>query len=300
MTYKILALDGGGIRGLYTARILCLLEEHCPGFLDDVDLIAGASTGGIIAILLGTGASCDDVINFYKKNLSKIFEDSFWDNIKDLGKLVGADYDYTNLRTIIRNKYKGVKLGDLKYKVVVPSFDLDNEADVNRSWKPKIWNNFQDGDELVVDIIPRIAAAPTYFPVFQGYVDGGTFSNNPSMLGLGQALDEKTGSQKLEDVQLLSIGTGTPPIYISGKRLDWGISQWASHLVDMLIDAQMKTADYQCKRLLKDRYHRINVFLDENIKLDDLDSMDKMIEYAEKMDMSETLTWMNKFWKSQS
>ena len=117
--------------------------------------------------------------------------------------------------------------------------------------------------ERVVDVALRTSAAPTYFPAYQGYVDGGVVANNPSMAAVAQALDGRAAGRPLTDLVLLSIGAGTEPKFIKGRKVDWGWGQWARPLISMMISGVMGVADFQCRQLLGDRYFRLDhVFAD--------------------------------------
>ncbi|AZU46882.1 hypothetical protein C3B79_1092 [Aeromonas hydrophila] len=122
MAYRILSLDGGGLRGLITAKILERLneEESIAGWLDSVDLVAGTSTGGIIALGLSAGKSPNDLANLYMEKGRRIFDDSVFDNVRDLGKTIGADYSNQNLKSELRDFFGGIKLNELQKKVVIP------------------------------------------------------------------------------------------------------------------------------------------------------------------------------------
>jgi len=71
--FNILSLDGGGVRGAFTAGCLLRLEEECPGFLRSFDLIAGTSTGSIIALCLAKGISITDIGEQYRDACPHIF-----------------------------------------------------------------------------------------------------------------------------------------------------------------------------------------------------------------------------------
>ncbi len=301
--YRILSLDGGGIRGVYTAQLLVRLEKQVPGFLSKIDLVAGTSTGGIIAIGLAGGLTPQDLVDLYVNKGTAIFDDSWLDNIMDLGKIGGADYDSTNLKKALVKAYgKDTKLSDLSKKVLVPAFDLDNEATgaTPRTWKPKFFHNYKgsdsDGAELAVDVAMRTSAAPTFFPAYQGYVDGGVVANNPSLSALTQALDAKAGNQDLKNIKLLSLSTGINPTYIKGKDLDWGYAQWAKPLLSLMIDGVMGVADYQCNQLLNDRYHRLEPILPEAIALDDAKKVTRLVQLADQVNLNETVKWLNATW----
>ena len=96
--YRILSFDGGGIRGLLSVILIEKLDIMVPGWRDKVDLLAGTSTGGIIALGLADGFTPGDLRELYYDKSPKIFKDSFLDDIRDLGNVVGAEYSNKNLK----------------------------------------------------------------------------------------------------------------------------------------------------------------------------------------------------------
>ena len=297
MAFRILAMDGGGVRGVYAARLLHRLAVAAPGFLGRVDLFAGTSPGGILALGLARGMTPSDLVALYADNARDIFDDSWWDDIVDLGKVIGADYDNRRLRRLLDRTFGRATLGSLKKRVLIPAFDLDDGAAGNaRTWKPKFFHNYpghgSDASERIVDVAMRTSAAPTYFPSFQGYVDGGVVANNPSMAALAQAIDAGTGGQAIGDVRLLSIGTGSSPAYVEGQDLDWGFAQWARPLVALMIEGSMGVADYQCQRLLGASYHRLAPRLPVAVDLDAANRVRELVGYANKVDVAATASWI--------
>jgi patatin-like phospholipase/acyl hydrolase len=296
--YHILSIDGGGIRGVYAAVLLDRLAVACPSFLDHVDLVAGTSTGAIIALGLADGLTPSDLVKLYRDNARKIFDDSWLDDLKDVGGLYGADYDNEKLRDVLKGVFGKIKLASLGKRVLVPAFDLDSGKlrGKVRMWKPKFFHNFpgpdSDGSELVVDVALRTSAAPTYFPSYQGYIDGGVAAINPSMAALALALDGEAANQLLENVRLFSIGTGINPTYIEGQDLDWGFAQWAKPLITLMSDGVMGVADYQCAQLLDEHYHRLAPVLPEAVALDDVSKLDDLIRYAKAEDLKDTIAWL--------
>jgi len=297
-SYRILSIDGGGIRGLFAAVLLDRLSQRVPFFLDSVDLAAGTSTGGIIALGLALGLKPSDLVSLYKENATKIFDNSWKDEIRDVVRIIGAEYDNGPLKEVLQGVFKTATLGELQKRVIVPAFDLDNQAQppALRTWKPKFFHNFpgpdSDGDELLVEVALRTSAAPTYFPVYEGYIDGGVVANNPSMAALAQAIDATTGGQTLGDVRLLSLGTGATPAYIQGQDHHWGVAQWAKPLISILMDGMLGVADYQCARLLHDRYWRLEPVLPQPIALDAADKTNELVEYAEQVPLDDTVAWL--------
>lgn len=296
MSFNILCIDGGGVKGLYSSQIIRRCQEIQP-FLETTDLYSGASTGAIIALGLAAGMPVESVVKLYQDNLKTIFKDSYFDDIRDLGNLIGADYNCTNLKEILVKYFSDRTLGELKTKVLIPTFDLDNNKEP-RTWKPKFFNNYQEADlnEKVVDVLLRTTAAPTYFPTYQGFADGGLAANSTGVCAIAQVMN--IANVELEDINLLSIGPGYFPTYLSGKELDWGISQWAPLLVDAFFDNMKFVTEYQCQSLLKDRFYRIDDYFPKKVALDDISKLDDLLEYADKSDISEAVKWIEKYWKN--
>ena len=298
MSYRILSLDGGGVRGVLTAVLLDRLVKKFPDLLDKVDLFAGTSTGAILALGLAYGLKPGDLIDFYQKRAQSIFADEWF----DMGGITRAKYDNQKLRAVFEKIFGEATLGDLKKRVLVPTFDLDNKGEKKqpRMWKPKFFHNFpgtdSDRKERVTDVLMRTTAAPTYFPSFHGYIDGGMVANNPSMAALAQALDSSTGKQVLRNIRLLSLGTGFNPTYLQGDRLDWGLEQWAPKMVSLMMDGMMSVADFQCERMLGARYQRVSLVFAQVVRLDDAKKIRFMVDLAQKFDLAETIEWMDKTW----
>jgi len=302
-TYKILSLDGGGIRGLITSITLERLEERNPGFLSQVDLIAGTSTGGLLALGLASGLSPSQARSIYEEKGHIVFKDTFVGNILDAGNFIGAKYPVSPLRDELILQFGEKRLSDLSKKVLISSFDLDNnpqDPDITRNWKAKFFHNYpgadSDGDQSVVDVAIRTANAPSYFPIYQGYIDGGVVANNPSMCALAQAIHSSTGGQDLQDIVLLSLGTGHNPHYLPIQHGDWGVLHWATKIITLVMEGSAGLADYQCKQLLGQRYLRLNPILPYPISMDQVDEIPKMVEVADGINLDETETWIREYY----
>jgi len=303
--YRILCLDGGGIRGYITARLLERLQQQHPDCLEGIDLIAGTSTGGLLALALASGMSPTQMCDLYANSGQTIFDDSMLDNLTDLGRLVGAQYDTEPLQQELETLFGDLRLGELNTKVAITSFDLDNQAKTpsRRSWKPKIFHNFAGEDSDAHLSVAKVAlytsAAPTYFPSVDGYIDGGVYANNPSLVALAQAIDQDnahTERAELDEVVLLSLGTGIAQSYIEGEALDWGITQWSRHLIGMLLEGVSGVADYQCQQLLGERYNRLQVELEAPIALDDPSELPTMQRIAMEQPLDEASDWLRQHW----
>lgn len=298
--YHALSLDGGGIRGVLSAVLLERLEKEYA-FLGEIDLFAGTSTGGILALGLAAGYTPRELCKLYEDHAEEVFADSLADDIADLGMLVGAEYSNAHFIKLLKDHFGDATLADLPKKVLVTTFDLDNQARSARyrTWKPKFFHNFpgydSDGSEKVVDVAVRTSAAPTFFPIYQGFIDGGVVANNPSMCAVSQAIHPLLGRRTLEDVVLLSIGTGINLKYLEVEDEDWGIAQWARHLISLMLEGSAGTVHYQCRMMLGKRYMRINPRLPQPIGLDGYDQIPTLRRIAETENLHRELKWLREY-----
>jgi predicted acylesterase/phospholipase RssA len=338
--YLILTCDGGGIRGVITARLISRLDK-ATGFLKRVDLLSGTSTGSILTLGLAKGLTPEECVELYRELGDKVFSKrDFLDGITHLDELVRANYSNEPLKEALTGVFGDTELRDLETKVVIPAFDLDNQDAESKTietrvykarfWKPKYMHNFEsegnDGYLKAADVALRSSSAPTYFPSYQGYVDGGVVDNNPSVAALARAVKdgawlgrqealvskvvdflkkhpedeeakgllEEIGAAVGRRIALLSLGTGFNPRYIEGDELDWGYKQWlqGGNLLNMLFDGMLGPPDYVCRQLLNGHYRRVNPNLPEVIDLDDVDKLDEMLEIADSFDLTSTVKWL--------
>jgi uncharacterized protein len=297
--YRILALDGGGVRGAFTSRLVERLESATE-FLGETDLVAGTSTGGIIALALGAGLSPARIADLYLQRAGDIFSSSIFRKLQ--GGTVCAKYADDGRRQALNAVLGELKLGDLRsHTVLIPTFDLDSESTVEpRAWKPKFFHNLNNKDgqgdrrERAVDVAMRTSAAPIYFPTSDNYIDGGVAANNPAMAALALATNPDTDSgagRTLLDIRLLSLGTGINAKWIPGDH-DWGLLEWGKTLVNILIDGTMGVATYQCKAMLGPNFHRLNPVLRDDVDLDDADRVHELVEWADKESLEKTISWI--------
>ena len=130
--FRILAFDGGGIRGLLsTVLVERLIEEtSARGLISTVNLFAGSSTGALIALGLAAEIPLDEIKALYIDAGPKIFSEHLFDQIRDIGNLLGSQYSNKELGRWLRAIFGDRKLGDLRRKVIVPAFELDNVRDL--------------------------------------------------------------------------------------------------------------------------------------------------------------------------
>ena len=296
-TYNVLSLDGGGLRGIITATFLERLEASCPGFLASIDLVVGTSTGGILALALAMGLPPFAIVKMYLDHGAEIFDRPFWRRVGSTFNLTGAKYDNSALTRVLEGVFGKTTLYGLGKKVAITAFDLDDES--KKTWSPKIFHNFpgadSDGAETALRVALRTSAAPTYFPSVDGYVDGGVFANNPSVVALAQALDKRhPGTLSVDQVRLLSVGTGANLQSVAGNSLDWGVAEWARPLLNILMDGVADVADFQCRQILGNSYHRLQLDFPPGtcIPMDGVDDLGRMLQLAQAAPLAETTEWV--------
>ena len=314
MPYRIVSIDGGGMRGLISVLLLERLEQRFPRLLAEVDLVAGTSTGGLIALGIAAGLPLARIRSLYEVEGPRIFVDSPFDDLADLGRLLGAEYDEAGLAAVLRGLFGERTLASLSKRVLLPTFDLDNGDDgryggrdsSRRRWKAKMLHNFpgsdSDGDVLVRDAGLRTSAAPTYFPSADGFIDGGVVAANPAACALAQTQDRRCFAEPppLEEIRLLSLGTGEVAQFIAGDRHDWGAVQWGRPLVDLIMSGTVEVASYQCRALLGERFRRLSPLLDrqDDLRLDSHSDRDlrQMHLVAQRVPLEDTVSWCERFW----
>eukprot|EP01112_Ceratiomyxa_fruticulosa_P017483 TRINITY_DN5452_c1_g1_i1.p1 TRINITY_DN5452_c1_g1~~TRINITY_DN5452_c1_g1_i1.p1 ORF type:complete len:388 (-),score=83.46 TRINITY_DN5452_c1_g1_i1:167-1330(-) len=319
--FRILSLDGGGCRGVLEPLILARLLQFHPTLLDEVDMFAGTSAGSIIAFAYAVGMTNEESLNLIKNQCKIVFARHPLRKFEALGSAIKAAFPNETLRKLLTDQFKGTKLKDVQRKVLVTSFKLDNEGKrevfvhdgattssqtipIPRRWAPKFFHNMRDSREMettIVDLCLRSSAAPTYFPVYQGYVDGGVFANNPALCAVSTAM---ANGIKRKDIVVLSLSTGKDGIYIDSEHIqkhddgDWGLAQWALKLADMMLDSTMEMTDFQCMQMLGTNFHRIDPDLGRNIPIDDPNVVPQLEQIAKRVELVPTLQWLVDVWKT--
>jgi patatin-like phospholipase/acyl hydrolase len=292
--FRIISFDGGGIKGLVELAILENIMQEFPDLIERADMIAGTSTGGIIALCLASGMSVETTMQMYIDNAKRIFKRNW---LHFLG-LTGSKYKNNGLKQVTNEVFGNTLLGDFDKRVLVSSFDLMS-TELPKRWKPKFFHNFGDNRDdsmRAADVALYTSAAPTYFPSVDGYIDGGLMANNPSMASLCQVLDERYGeSVNIDDVSMLSLGTGEIYNYIDDPDHNFGMLS-VSKIVNILLNGTEAVPHYQCKVLLGERYMRVNPVDSKNLQMDDIDKMDEMIELGSREPVDHVVKWLCKNW----
>lgn len=236
--FRILSIDGGGIRGIYPAAFLAGLEERYlegTSVAQYFDLIAGTSTGGIIAVGLGAGLKAADLRDLYVRRGCEIFPPArrgvmgvaqrFWGSAS---RYVTYRYDRRALTKILCDTLGDRKFGEARTRLCIPSFE-GSYGEVYIFKTPHHPDFRKDGNEQMTKVAAATAAAPTFFkPLEDGgytFVDGGVWANNPVMIALVDVLSCFSVSR--DQVRILSLGCGDDP-YVIRDLQKWlgGVFAW--------------------------------------------------------------------------
>ncbi len=289
---KVLAIDGGGIRGIIPAIVLAVIERAagkpiCRLF----DLIAGTSTGGILALGLTKPDPqnpsrphdrAEDLIAIYEEQGPTIFSRNIWHKLHSGWNLTDEKYPSLGIEQVLMEYFGEALLSEALTDLVIPSYEIE-KRDCFFFKTRKARAAPQTHDFLMRQVARATSAAPTYFepcclaaPEDKPYwalIDGGVYANNPAMCGYAEALSIY-GPEA--DYLVVSMGTGqlTRPIVLEEAK-DWGLAGWAQNILNVIFDGVQDTVDYQLRQLLPDapgprpRYYRFQVTLDKG--MDDLD-----------------------------
>ncbi|HEX8491802.1 MAG TPA: patatin-like phospholipase family protein [Pyrinomonadaceae bacterium] len=303
--FRIISFDGGGVRGALMAALVQRIVEKIPDFLDKVDLLAGTSTGAMMALGLADGKTAAEMVEVYsQENMKFIFSPA------GLG-IFRPKYGNANLIALLQKYFReGLTMGELKKRVMISTFELDDKEE--QDWSPVFFHNYPPRgktkvktgwSELVISIALRSSAAPTIFPSHQGYIDGGVMANNPGTAALSVALGQHADSLRLRDIRLLSLGTGLSPTLIKENTANWGIFQWMFNsrppqqaILKILFDGVSEADTVMCKQMLGGSYLRLNPRLPQPMALDNWKLVPALVEIAQKFDLEPTLDWIKQNW----
>lgn len=268
--FQVLALDGGGFRGLAQAQFLAEMEEATGRRTADCfDLITGTSTGAILAAAVSLGIPARQIVDFYIEDGRKIFPSSWFSRkLHSLWQWVRPAHSAKPLEKALRRCLRRLDapeqepiLGESITRLVIPAYYLteckpyyfktDHTSDYRVDWTRPIW-----------EVAMATTAAPTYFPYFtsskqEHFCDGGLFANNPSLVGIIEA--ERILKIPTERLWVLNLGNGeisstlgSPPWY-----RNCGFLGWAKALVTYLLDNNAHEVPATSRLILGERYVRI-------------------------------------------
>ncbi|MBK8249904.1 MAG: patatin-like phospholipase family protein [Gemmatimonadetes bacterium] len=283
--FQVLSLDGGGIRGVFSAAMLAAFEEDFAPLkvIDCFDLIAGTSTGGILALGLGLGYTPREMVEFYVELGPEIFANrAGW---RDKMHWVAVKYPPARLAVALKKKFGERVFGESLKRLVIPAFNIgSNDVYVFRT--AHLERLRRDHRLPAWHVAMATAAAPTYFPAHQlpgkeRLIDGGVWANNPAMVAIAEVVGEPHLAVPLERVHMLSLGT-IRAFHDPREKLDGaGRLGWARAATDVILDATSIGVSNQAGALLGDRFVRVNTRqAAAAVTLDNVTSVDAMLAAA--------------------
>lgn len=301
---RYLAIDGGGSKGLISAVYLSYIEYQTGVPVSRCfDIIAGSSSGGILATILSVPRDEDldkpieqrqpkfsafDAISLYGEACGRIFNTSFWQKLKTLWGLTGPRYDSRQLEKML-DELADVQSKELLTEVIMTAYNLETQS-------PEAFNNknSRDGELKVKEMTLSTSAAPTFFKPHRIdgrglYVDGAVYAPTPAnwlLMGIERLISTGSGDLKkeLDRTTLVSIGTGALDPENSTKydgAEGWGLFSWLFTIFGVFDDSVGDSIDNQTRRMLGDKHYRINVKLEDkhDFPIDTIDRRNQLIMY---------------------
>ncbi len=284
-TWRILSIDGGGIRGIIPAVLLEQIEYGTGLQIAELfDFIAGTSSGAITALALNVPEKsndekttpryrADDIIDLYFQEGPKIFAKRPFQEVEEWA-FGGAKHDAGGIERSLAKYFAATRLGESLTNVMVPAYCLEQRMPVFF----KSWDKVNFGQYLMRDLARATSAAPTYFTPAKlnsaqgtmGYIDGGLVSNNPTMTALVECLRYAAPGDKF---WVLSLGTGRcEQPYKYSSAIHWRPVDWIGPTIDICMDGSDAKTDYELLQLSRSpdiTYNRFDTILPaQNSSLD--------------------------------
>ncbi len=286
---KALSLDGGGIRGIIPAMVLAEIEKRTRKPVSELfDLIAGTSTGGLLALGLtkpgpggGPEFTAKDMVRLYEHSGPEIFSRSCWYRVTSLGFLAESKYPPDGMQRVYARYFGASRLKDALCDVLLTAYDIELRTPF--FFRSSRAREMPEYDFAMQDVAFAITAAPTYFSPhkidiedgsrYYALIDGGVYANNPGMCLYAEACKTCPG----QDILMVSLGTGHQETVFPYKEAKkWGLAGWARPLLNIVFDGVSDTVDYQLRLLLPEsgsygpRYYRLQPQLRQVSQLDDV------------------------------
>jgi len=313
----------GVASGAFAAGFVAETEKLLGKPLADCfDLLAGASTGALIALGLAFDLAPSDIEAFYRARGRSIFSARnsdhpvklhnkvlFWlakrnfsalrEGGVDINWLLSAKYDSGHLKKALQEIFGTKTLEDAKRRLVVPAIDLVKGQTIvfKTAHCPGM---VRDRSFSAVDIALAATAAPTYFQsaiIEEGsaYADGGLWANDPALVAYVEAVRISEECKRevdvpfsATDIRVLSIGTGRLPFHLHPLASDAGILYWAPEIMDLMGLVQSQGVHFQMKHMIRDRYHRVDFLIPNNSwRLDHVAVIDDLIHLGREAARSE-------------
>lgn len=328
--YFILAIDGGGSRGIISCIILERLIKAFPDLMKNVSMLAGTSNGAMVAAGLACGHNVSTIRELIQVTSRAVFSEQ-----QDRYSITKAKWSNRHLALLCKEIWGSKSMQDVDIPLVIPALLLDDKNDACRSMKIRVFSSIRqnqdvniladggvlagssqrgaeslahekgsrdtlrvglrgaDGPITLMDAVMRSCAAPTYFPSWQGYVDGGLFAHCPSDVALAEAV---ASGIPLERIFMISISTGHVSHHIKSPLDDdqhnFGLYQWVPQLTATLWETMIQKSVHQCQQMLGKRFFRVDPLLPYDIPLDDPARIPDMEQCGADFDIAECEAWI--------
>jgi hypothetical protein len=287
----VLTLDGGGIRGLIQIRIIGRILDKFPELQEKILFIGGTSVGSVNGSGLGIGLKPAEVEKLLYEGAPEVFEDDLFDDIKDLGRLLGAQYSVKNLKNVLLKQLQQKKVKDLSIDCGFTVFDM-------QKWEPVFINSLENqyDDMLLLDAVTGSGSALTFFELWKYMTDGGIWAVNPTMasLALLKSPASNLGAVSWGDIKILNVGSGDfhePPMKLKHDE-DIGYVKLAQLIPDVFLDGVNRMIATQAQWILHDDFHRVSPELPEKIGMDNWKKRDELLDIAQKENLDDTFNWI--------
>jgi uncharacterized protein len=279
--YRILSLSGGGVRGIFQAEYLLGISAalRSKPFYTNFDLIAGTSTGALLAIGIALDVDLHRLVELYQYLSPQIFMPAQRFFSKSPLRR-GPQFSSEGLRTTLTGVFGNRKLEECKVPVVIPATVLDRYGHRIFTTLTRHGSPIPDSDchLTAVDVAMASAAAPTYFQAVQPvgeqrtYVDGGMWANNPALVAVIQA--HKWLKIPFEQMRLVSVGNGeVPEGIIAADYKVKRVVRMIRTIFDLMFSSQATATDDFVEALIgMENMLKVNIALPTDIRLDDFNT----------------------------
>jgi patatin-like phospholipase/acyl hydrolase len=306
--FRILAIDGGGLRGIVPVRILQALEKRTNKKVYQLfDMMAGTSTGGLIAACLTLRNpaspevplySLDHIAELYENRGKDIFpiQSGISKFFHQATNLFRPAYSASGIESVLKEYVSNQCIKDSLLPIIISTYDLNSNRPVFFKSSEAAGNEFANA--RIYDICRATSAAPTFLPAYSFQykgklltgIDGGVYVNNPSMAALAEI--SRYGSSEFyqqrfalpiafENVKILSLGTGSYTGTITEtEAVRWGELQWISRITDIMMKGVNQSTDYETSEMIApDKYLRASINIADKRYADMADARPETFNY---------------------
>lgn len=266
---RVLSIDGGGIRGILPAMVLADIERRTGKPIWQLfDLIAGTSTGALMALALSTPGPDDgalhtarDLVRLYEVEGKRVFSRSVWHKVRAVGNLVDGKYPASGMEGVLEECFGEARLRDSLTETLATAYEIERRMPfIFKSCNARAKPHY---DFPMKQVVRAATAAPTYFEPakieidgpadYYALVDGAVFAYNPGMCAYVHAMERFPDAQEF---LMVSLGTGEHTRRLGYEDVkDWGAARWAQPVFSVMCDGQATSVNHQLQQLLPPAAH---------------------------------------------